>query len=31
MDDEHMDFVSAAVDSCLRVKLTKVDLGGIQA
>ena len=24
MDDEHMDFVSAAVDSCLRVKITKV-------
>ncbi len=25
MDDEHMDFVSAAVDSCLRVKITKVE------
>jgi anaerobic selenocysteine-containing dehydrogenase len=24
MDDEHMDFVSAAVDSCLRIKITKV-------
>ena len=24
MDDEHMDFVSGAVDSCLRVKITKV-------
>lgn len=23
MDDEHMDFVSAAVDCCLRVKITK--------
>src|SRR3972149_917106 len=25
MDDEHMDFVSAPVDSCLRVKITKVE------
>lgn len=25
MDDEHMDFVSGAVDSCLRVKITKVE------
>jgi len=25
MDDEHMDFVSAAVDSCLRVKITRVE------
>ena len=25
MDDEHMDFVSAAVDCCLRVKITKVE------
>ena len=25
MDDEHVDFVSAAVDSCLRVKVTKLE------
>ena len=25
MDDEHMDFVSAAIDSCLRVKITKAE------
>ena len=25
MDDEHVDFVSAAVDSCLRVKITKLE------
>ena len=25
MDDEHMDFVSAAVDSCLRVKISKLE------
>ena len=25
MDDEHMDFVTSAVDSCLRVKITKVE------
>ncbi|MBI4526711.1 MAG: molybdopterin-dependent oxidoreductase [Deltaproteobacteria bacterium] len=24
MDDEHLDFVSAAVDSCLRVKITRL-------
>jgi phenylacetyl-CoA:acceptor oxidoreductase len=25
LDDEHMDFVSAAVDSCLRVKISKLE------
>ena len=25
LDDEHMDFVSGAVDSCLRVKITKLE------
>ena len=25
MDDEHIDFVSGAVDACLRVKITMVE------
>jgi anaerobic selenocysteine-containing dehydrogenase len=25
LDDEHMDFVTGAVDSCLRVKITKIE------
>lgn len=27
LDDEHLDFVSAAVDSCLRVKISKLESG----
>ena len=27
LDDEHLDFVSAAIDSCLRVKISKLESG----